>query len=350
MAVPASTQGSFLPPAPTGDRPKGIQREVAHRAFALEFNGSRHEIKGQGEKDPSFIVTPLGAKVNRVHVVGVCTDVEPVGESGEVWRARISDPSGVFSVYAGNYQPEAAAAIAALEGKTPAFVAVTGKARTYEPEPGSVFVSIRPETVTVVDEATRDQWLLDTARRTQERLAAVAAVRLEPQAGLDALVARGIAKPIAEGALLAQQHYGLMDTERYAHAVKQCVSPLLPGGSVPVVRLEKREGGFSPMGTADRFSASSPPPAQAEPVMPTWRPPVAAPKPDAAAEAATEALDGAVLAHVQKLEGAKGARWDDILQASAVAGVTAEDVEESLNRLMDKGLVYEPTLGILKTT
>jgi len=345
----AATQGNFLPPAPGAPQASGFRREVAHRAFALEFNGSRHEIKGQGEKDPSFLVTPLGAKVNRVHVVGVCTDVEPVGESGEVWRARISDPSGVFSVYAGNYQPEAALAISQLEGKTPAFVAVTGKARTYEPEPGSVFVSIRPETVTVVDEATRDQWLLDTARRTKERLDAASAVRAEPHATLEALVARGIAKPVAEGALLAQQHYGAADTERYAHAVKQCVSPLLPGGSVPVVRIEKREGGFSPMGTADRF-ASSAPPAAAEPAMPTWRPPVAAPKPDAAAEAATEVLDNAVLANVQKLEGQKGARWDDILSASAVGGITAEDVEESLNRLMDKGLVYEPTLGILKTT
>ncbi|MEA3142741.1 MAG: uncharacterized protein QOG31_65 [Thermoplasmata archaeon] len=336
-------QASFLPPAPAGEAPKGLRREVAHRAFAQEFNASRHEIKGQGEKDPSFIVTPLGAKVNRIHVVGVCTDVEPVGESGEVWRARISDPSGVFSVYAGNYQPEAAQAIKELENKTPCFVAVTGKARTYEPEPGSVFVSIRPEAVTVVDEATRDQWLLDTARRTQERLAAVAAVRAEPHVTLEALVGRGMAKPVAEGALLAQQHYGLTDTERFAHAIKQCVSPLLPGGSVPVVRLEKREApGFAPTSQAQA--------APTEAAMPTWRPPAAAPKPDAAAEAATEALDNGVLANVQRLEGQKGARWDDILQASATGGVSAEQVEEALNRLMDKGLVYEPTLGILKTT
>jgi RPA family protein len=336
-----AAQANFLPPVPAGEAPKGLRREVAHRAFALEFNASRHEIKGQGEKDPSFLVTPLGAKVNRVHVVGVCTDVEPVGESGEVWRARISDPSGVFMVYAGNYQPEAAQAIKDLENKTPTFVAVTGKARTYEPEPGSVFVSIRPESLAVVDEATRDQWLLDTARRTKERLDAVAAVRADPHTTVEALAALGIAKPVAEGALLAQQHYGLADTERFAHAVKQCVAPLLPGGSVPVVRLEKREppSSFAP-----------PAPSAPEPAASTWRPPVIAPKPDAAAEAATEALDNGVLASVQKLEGQKGARWDDILQASATGGVTAEQVEEALNRLMNKGLVYEPTLGILKTT
>jgi len=152
-----------------------FQRETAHRAFAQEFNAARHEIKGQGEKDPSFVVTPLGAKVNRLHVVGVCTDIETVGESGEVWRARISDPTGVFTVYAGQYQPEAAQALSQIQ--PPQFVAVTGKARTYEPEPGSLFVSIRPESVTVVDEGTRDQWILDTARRTRDRLKAVQAVR-----------------------------------------------------------------------------------------------------------------------------------------------------------------------------
>jgi hypothetical protein len=321
---------------PSKPAPRGIQREVAHRVFAQEFNASRQEIKGKGEKEPSFIVTPLGAKVNRIHVVGVCTDVEPMGESGEVWRARISDPSGVFTVYAGSYQPEAAQALSQLS--PPQFVAVTGKARSYEPEPGSFFVSIRPETVIVVDEQVRDQWILDTARRTQERLAAVRAVRESPRSTVEQLAAQGIPKPVAEGALLAQTHYGLTDTDRFGTTVKTCVTPLLPGGLVPVVRLERNE------------TPTAAVPQMESPEAPAWKPPAAAPKPDPAKEAATEALDNGVLATVQRLEGAKGARWDDILNASAVGGVRAEDVEEALNRLMDKGLVYEPTLGILKTT
>ena len=50
---------------------------------------------------------------------------------------------------------------------------------------------------------------------------------------------------------------------------------------------------------------------------------------------------------VRALEGSDGAQWDKILEE---AKASSEDVEESLNRLMDKGLVYEPTLGVLKTT
>jgi uncharacterized protein len=291
-----------------------FQRETAHRAFAQEFNASRVSLPSAGEKEPSYVVTPLGAKVNRVHVVGVCTDIESVGESGEVWRARISDPTGVFTVYAGNYQPEAAHALSQLQ--PPQFVAITGKARTYEPEPGSVFVSIRPESVSVVDEATRDQWILDTARRTQERLQAVDALREGAES--------------SESAQLAQQHYGL-DSGRYWQALETALTQL-SGGKVAVHRVAAR-------------------PDEAEEAAPAWKPPVAA-KPEPAASAEQDAFDETVLATVQRLEGAKGARWDDILTECSRGDppATSEAVEEALNRLMDKGLVYEPTLGILKTT
>lgn len=301
-----------------------LQREVAHRVFAQEFNASRHEIKGQGEKDPSFLVTPLGAKVNRLHVVGVCTDVEPVGESGEVWRARISDPTGVFTVYAGQYQPDAAHVLSNLQ--PPQFVAVTGKARTYEPEPGSVFTSVRPETVTVVDQATRDQWIVRTAQRTVHRLKASQAVRAEPQAKRDDLTAAGHRGLDSDGVLLAQEGYGLTDVTRYEEGARDALR-YLRDGEVPVHRIEARE-------TQGEASASPPPSYQ----------------PEETPDDADDALDDAVLGHVQALEGDDGAQWEDVLKEAAVDGTTSEQVEEALNRLMDKGLVYEPTLGVLKTT
>ena len=43
-----------------------MKRETAWRVFAGEFNDSTVEIKGQGEMSPSYVVTPLGAKINRV--------------------------------------------------------------------------------------------------------------------------------------------------------------------------------------------------------------------------------------------------------------------------------------------
>ncbi len=315
-------QASLAPPAPApaeAPRPgRAIQREVAHRLFAQEFSQSRHHIQAQAEKEASFLVSPLGAKVNRLHVVGVCTEIETVGQGGDGYRARISDPTGVFTVYAGQYQPEAAQVLSQLE--VPCFVAVTGKARTYEPEPGQVFVSIRPESVSVVDQATRDQWILQTARRTRDRLKAAEAAR-DPAATLESLQKAGHAKADAEGALLAREPYGLVEFDRFLGMLRSTLAYLLPGGSVPVHQEEE-------------------PRAEA----PAWK----APAP--AAPAVEDAFDEEILAAVKRLEGQKGARWDDILTEAGKTGRTAEAVEESLNRLMDKGLVYEPMLGVLKTT
>src|SRR5437879_13045761 len=80
-------------------RPGGVRviREVAWRLFASEYNDANLETGGTGERPPSYIVTPLGAKVNRVFVVGVITDVENVGTDGQpMWAARVSDPTGTF--------------------------------------------------------------------------------------------------------------------------------------------------------------------------------------------------------------------------------------------------------------
>src|SRR5213593_3675109 len=71
-----------------------VMREVAWRLFASEYNDTTLEMDGGGERAPSYVVTPLGAKVNRVFVVGVITDVENVGTDIQpMWRARVSDPT-----------------------------------------------------------------------------------------------------------------------------------------------------------------------------------------------------------------------------------------------------------------
>ncbi|MCJ7562099.1 MAG: hypothetical protein MUO84_03700, partial [Thermoplasmata archaeon] len=81
-------------------------REVAWRVFAEEYNSSTLEYTGEGEKPASYIITPLGAKVNRMMIVGVATDIEDVGGDGKSrYRARVTDPTGTFYISAGEYQP-----------------------------------------------------------------------------------------------------------------------------------------------------------------------------------------------------------------------------------------------------
>ncbi len=146
-------------------------REVARRVFATEFNDAAYTFKeSDDERAPVYLLLPTGERANRVFLVGTLTEKEDVGEDNEYWRGRIVDPTGTFFVYAGQYQPEAASTLRELE--PPAYVAVVGKPRTYETDDGTVNVSVRPESITEVDAATRDRWVVETAQRTLERIEA----------------------------------------------------------------------------------------------------------------------------------------------------------------------------------
>ena len=147
-------------------------REVARRVFAGEFNDASYTFKeSEDERAPVYLLLPTGEQANRVFLVGTLTETEDVGEDSEYWQGRVVDPNGdTFFMYAGQYQPDAAAMLRDLE--PPAYVAVVGKPRTYETDDGDVNVSVRPETINVVDAATRDRWVVETAERTLDRIEA----------------------------------------------------------------------------------------------------------------------------------------------------------------------------------
>ncbi|MFB6068922.1 MAG: RPA family protein [Halobacterium sp.] len=144
-------------------------RQVAKRVFAAELNDATHVFKeSDEERAPNFALLPSGETANRYFLVGTVTEVNDVGKDSEYWQARIVDPTGTVFVYAGQYQPDAAAFLYGLE--PPAYVAITAKPSTYEIDDGNVNVSLRPETITRVDEATRNQWVRETIDRTAARL------------------------------------------------------------------------------------------------------------------------------------------------------------------------------------
>ncbi|MDH5020016.1 RPA family protein [Halobacterium rubrum] len=195
------------------------RREVAYRLFAAEFDDADFSYaESEEERAPNYVVTPTGARVNRLFVVGVLTEIEQVND--DVVRARVVDPTGAFVVYAGQYQPEALAALESAE--TPSFVAVTGKARTFEPDDGDVvYTSIRPETVSEVDAETRDRWVVTTAERTVDRVATAAAAHERVERGdqlQSVLEDAGVDPSLASGIPRALDHYGT--TPAYLAAVR----------------------------------------------------------------------------------------------------------------------------------
>ena len=291
-------------------------REAAWRLFAGEYNDANLEVNGGGERAPSYLVTPLGAKVNRLFVVGVITDVENVGTDMQpMWRARVADPTGTFHLYAGQYQPEAAAALSKL--KPPVFGAIVGKSRIYAPEAGTTYTSIRPERVKVVDEAIRDYWILEACRSLKKRIEAMTEAQKMDPLTKEGLMQVGVKEAIAEGIVQAAGHYGKADLARYTAMLAEGLRYLLP---------EYRD--FRPPETAAvEETAGSPEPASREPD-----------------ESEDKVLD--VIAALDK--DGKGAPWDAILEAAKGKGVERDRLEEAINGLLDKGLIYEPVLGRMK--
>ena len=198
----------------------GPRREVAFRVFASEFDDATYTYaESDEERAPNYVVTPTGARVNRLFVVGVLTEVEQV--SDDVVRARVVDPTGAFVIYAGQYQPDALAFFERAE--PPMFVALTGKARTFQPDGSDrVFTSIRPESVNEVDADTRDHWVVQTAEHTLERVAVFGKALDTDLRGADlqdALVEADVQPGIAAGIPRAIEEYGT--TRGYLAAVQR---------------------------------------------------------------------------------------------------------------------------------
>lgn len=207
----------------------GFSREVARRIFAEELRSSNYSFRDgedQHQYAPSYLLTPTGAKCNRVFMVGTLTEKDDIGSDTEYWRGRVVDPTGSILIYAGQYQPEAAQKLAGME--SPSFVAVVGKPNLYQTDDGNIIISLRAESIQKVDEATRNQWILDTSRRTLERLEDLKkAGRLPPSgdfATADSISSNGI-DPLALDAERAMQHYHT-DIEHFRQMVLRALSSL----------------------------------------------------------------------------------------------------------------------------
>ncbi|MFD1599566.1 hypothetical protein [Halobellus rarus] len=247
------------------DAPQG--REVARRLFAAEFDDATLSYsEGDDERAPNYVVTPTGARVNRLFAVGALTEVEQVNE--EIVRGRIADPTGVFVSYAGQYQPDAMGFLD--RASPPCFVSLTGKARTYQPEDSDrIFTSVRPESINEVDADTRDRWVVAAAEATLERVATTAAALELDVRGDDltaALESRGVDSALAQGVALAVDHYE--PTEHYLEGVRSMAVQALElvageRDAVEAPTASPNDPGSRELGPLPAVSASSAAPGDA---------------------------------------------------------------------------------------
>ncbi len=290
-----------------------IAREVAWRIFANEYNSSIHVETGVGERAPSYVITPLGAKVNRLFVVGVVTDVENIGTGPEpMWRARVADPTGVFFISAGQYQPEAAQVLSKI--KPPKFVAVIGKSRTYSPEEGVIYVSIRPETIKEVNSDLRDFWVLDAAKNLKSRLDIMGEALSMENPNIENIISLGADKNLAEGMMSAINQYDSIDISRFNGMLHDALKQLLPEDE----ETQKKEA----VNTEEPLENTQEDNVENE-----------------------EKLLG-VIEELDK--DVKGASWEKIMELAEKKGLNRMEIEETTNSLLDKGMIYEPVLGRIK--
>ncbi|MDG6244435.1 MAG: DNA-binding protein [Methanolobus sp.] len=287
-----------------------VEREVAFRMFAREFNDSSFNLQSNstinGDQDvysPNFLISPTGLKVNRVFVVGVITETDILtdqkGGDKELWRGRISDPTGAFTVYAGSYQPEASLFLANV--KVPSYVMALGKVRSYEPGDGSIYLSLRLEEINYVEEAIRDRWIVDTAEMTLKRLEAFEKFFSSDNIDgklMDRVISCDVTKDFAGGMYLSLDYYHL--GIEYYDSLKQDVKKALCS-----IRCSDKKDDFVD-------------------------------------------YEHTVLSMLESLADGTGFDYQDYIKRTVSANIPPNIADSTLKSLLAKGYIYEPKAGIFK--
>lgn len=272
-------------------------REPAWRIFAAEYNASQHVLKGSEEKSPNYIVTPMGACVNRLYITGVLTDVEEIGGDGIRRRARVSDPTGIHTVFADSFNPETAGMLADLE--IPSYVSVVGKARSYEPEEGMVYVSVRAENIRSISIEVRNYWIIQAARHLALRTAIMKEALTMDTATIKKITELGYPRYVARGITEALRCYREINVEHYEPLIRESIATITDDYQPELQKDYQKE-------------------------------------------------EESILELIKAKQGDEGVAWNAIIGDAENLSIEKDVIEEVIIILMEKGLVYEPQLGRLK--
>jgi uncharacterized protein len=311
-------------------------RETAWRVLAQEFGASVEEEKGVGERAASYLISPLGARMNRVLVTGVLSPGEAVGRDPEnpFYRAKLTDPTGSISVTAGGFQPRALAALRAVTAPTPAVV--VGKVHLFRGRDGSGYASVRAEAIRPASAEEVRGHLADAVEQTAQRLHLMEKIANDAPGG-EASVP-GFPVLWVRSAREARQ--------RYPNAARGVYGPPLR----ETLRTVSGEIGLSiPAATPLPASPVREEPVQAPPAVRITR--TSPPPPPSLPSAAERAEESAFLDVIDQLadKSADGyADLNEVVRAAARTGVTSQRAEELLGRLEESGAVEEPVVGKLR--
>ncbi len=312
--------------------PTRRMRQSAIRIFAQEYMDASLPEEGSGEFDPSFVVTKLGAKINRALVAGVIDRIERrEGESGPNYSGVLRDPSGTHRFSVAAFQPELHADIEELLHRFDSgdrfLMMLVGRARWFESEDGGVFTSFRAEEFCVVDTPRYTNWLVETADATLRRLDAYEA-SIESDLTPSALQSSGVPADLVDGLILARGHYGEFDTENYRVGVLQGLSMALGNNVV----IEPSAAVESPQPTLD----DSPTPSVTD----------SEPKPQSEPNGD---IGEVILEAIRIKDEGAGVDYDTLVHAAVMAGHSREVAEDAIDHLRDvEGSIIEPRFSFFQ--
>ncbi|MBI88117.1 MAG: hypothetical protein CMB67_03715 [Euryarchaeota archaeon] len=203
-------------------------RQSAVRIFAQEYSEASLIEQGVGEFDPSFVITKIGARVNRCLVCGVIDRLERRdADSGPYYSGQIRDPSGAHYFSVAAFQPELHADVeellARFESGDRFLMTIVGRSRWNESEDGGVFTSIRAEDFAVIDQEAYRSWLVEASDATLRRLDAYSKA-LGCESDESSMREASVPDDLIAGMVQSRGHYSEFDTEGYRVWVLKALS------------------------------------------------------------------------------------------------------------------------------
>ncbi|MEL0265856.1 MAG: hypothetical protein VW945_00040 [Candidatus Poseidoniales archaeon] len=294
-----------------------IARQPAHLLLASEFGSATLHEKGSGEYDPSFVITKLGAKVNRIVAAGLLERLElrETSNGSSLYQGQLRDPTGLHYFSVGEYNSEMMQELAhqwteRLDDGEPLLVMMTSKTRWYQTDEGAVYTSLRPEEACVVSREVYANWLLDACEATMTRMNQFTS-SLEVEPTLDAY---GRAE-LPTSLLAARNHYGEVDLEPFKLNLMQA--------------LDIAEGRIE--------AATTPPPMMSLPDGGDGES-----EPSAGGDQDVQAF---LLQAIGHLDQGEGVTFDTLLKNAVARGFVREVAEAKLDDMLDAGTLEEPRFG-----
>ena len=276
--------------------------------------------KGSGEFDPSFVITKLGSRVNRVIVAGLLERIEgrDVANGSVIYQGQLRDPSGINYFSVGDYVSDSVKEMtiqlsARLESGEPILLLMVAKTRLYQTEEGAIYTSLRPEEMCVIDAQRYASWLANTSDSMMNRMARYVA-SLDFEANMESLSKSEMSENQILGLIASRNHYGDIDLEHYRLNVMQALDIAegkLDAATKPAPQKLLVEEDISEGQNSDD-------------------------KAD---------LEAAIVDIITKLDQGDGVEFETILVNAEARGFQRSIAEEKLEELSDDGTVHEPAFG-----